>query len=561
MDPSLEKKTGLTKKGIDTLEGILALKRGFMRRSTKNYWNFVGVALLLYFLALAIVAANENREITRKMTPTIDPTVSLNWYIVIALLGALALMGIVWAIVSKNNKLKLREVIKNKKDNLMLLSGPILGATGAIFLGFFLIGSMPQVQISVPRNEVAQADPMSGQVPETLYQAPIPDLPPLLPTKNLVDIATGVVTISDQQTIAGDYTAVEPNQSCLLALDQSAVTVDQATFSKTGDPTTIEDALKYGLNAALLVAPGGTANVLGSNIQTQASGAGGIAVNGLNSSAIVNATNVDTEGSNSPAFFSAFQGELKVTGGDQTSKGDGSPVFASRASSSILADFATCQTAGYKSPIVRASGLFSGTSLQGVATNSIAAQIEPGGTVNLVNSNLTAGAVQSDTNYHAVFIFDNQDHTQKQEPGHLTIINSEWKVPSSSPAAQDGYNFIVDQCSAAITLNGNSILNVPKCARVQNGWIGLSLSSQVLGGVIEGDENSAIDLNISEASRFDGAINPDQVCKKAIVHLDASSTMNLTADIYLTEFTNENTSNSNIQTNGHHIYLNGQIIL
>lgn len=536
-------------------------KRGFMRRSTKNYWNFIGVVLLVYFLALAIIAANENREITLKMTPGIDPTISLGWYIAIAVLGALALGGIIWAIVSKNNKLKFREVIKNKKDNLMLLAGPVLGAAGASLLGFFLIGSMPQFQISVPRGEVAQSDPMNGQTPETVYQAPIPDLPPLLPVKNLVDMATGVLTISDQQTISGDYTASQPNQSCLLALDQSAVTVDQASFSKTGDPTSIDDARRYGLNAALLAAPGATINVLGSSVHTAASGAGGIAVNGLNASAISNATNVNTEGANSPIFFTAFQGELKVTGGNQASKGDSSPIFTPRASSSILADSVICQTTGYLAPIVRAAGLFSGTSLAAVATNSIAAQIEPGGTVNLVNSSLTAGAIQTDTNYHAVFVFDNQDNTQKHEPGHLTIINSEWEIPSSSPASQDGYNFIVDQCSAAISLNGNTIINVPKCARVQNGSIGLTLSQQVLGGVIEGDENSTVDLTISEASRFDGAINPDQACKEAIVHLDASSTMNLTADIYLTEFTNENTSNSNVQTNGHHIYVNGQAIL
>ena len=270
---------------------------------------------------------------------------------------------------------------------------------------------------------------------------------------------------------------------------------------------------------------------------------------------------MNTEGANSPIFFTAFQGELKVTGGTQASKGDSSPIFARGASASILEDSVICQTTGYLAPIMRVAGLFSGTSLEAVATNSIGAQIEPGGTVNLVNSSLTVGAVQTDTNYHSVFVFDNQDNTQKHEPGHLTIINSEWEIPSSSPASQDGYNFMVDQCSAAISLNGNTIINVPKCARVQNGSIGLTLSQQVLGGVIEGDENSTVDLTISEASRFDGAINPDQACKEAIVHLDASSTMNLTADIYLTEFTNENTSNSNVQTNGHHLYVNGQAIL
>lgn len=533
-----------------------------MRRSTKNYWDFVGVILLLYFLALTIIAANENQQLTAKMTPGVESTISIIWYVAIAIFGGLALWLIAWVIVSKTNKFSFRQVIQNKKDSLILLLGPIMGSIGACLLGVVLIGSLPGLRIShSSTTTIAQGDPMDGQSTETVYQAPIPELPPLLPTKNLVDMATGVATISDRQTVSGDFNANQLNQSCILALDHSAVTVDQGLLTKTGTPSNIEDALKYGLNAALLAAPGATVNMLGSTVETSAIGAGGVAVNGLNSSATVQSSNISTEGPNSPIFFAGFQAQMKVTGGNQTSQGDGSIIFVPRASSAIQADSVTCLTQGSLAPIVRASGLFSATALNGTATNSIAAQIEPGGTINMSDSKILAGAVQSDTGYHAMFVFDNQDKTQKKEPGHLTLNTTEWSIPSSSIALEDGYNFFVDQCSAEINLTNNSILNVPRCAKVQNGSMSLNLSSQVLGGLIEGDKDSSIEISLADASNFNGVINPDQSCENVKLHVDVTSTMFLTGDIYVNEFSNANPSNNNIQTNGFHIYVNGNAIV
>lgn len=533
-----------------------------MRRSTKNYWNFIGVLLLLYFLALTIVAANENQQLASKMTPGVSSTISITWYIAIAILGGLALWLIAWAIVSKTNKFSFRQVIQNKKDGLILIAGPLMGSAVACFLGVILIGSLPGLRVSHSNgNAVAKSDPMDGQSTEAVYQPPIPDLPPLLPTKNLVDMATGVLTISDRQTVDGTLTADQLNQSCILALDQSAVTVDQGTLTKTGPPSNIEDALKYGLNAALLAAPGATVNMLSSTVETSAIGAGGVAVNGLNSSATVQSSDINTEGSNSPIFFAGFQGQMKVTSGNQTSQGDGSIIFVPRASSTIQADSVTCLTQGDLAPIVRASGLFSAMALNGTATNSIAAQIEPGGTVNMSDSKILAGAVQSSTGYHAMFVFDNQDNTQKKEPGHLTLNATEWSIPASSIALEDGYNFFVDQCSAEINLTNNSILNVPRCAKVQNGSMNLTLSSQVLGGLIEADKDSSIEISLTEASNFNGVINPDQACEDVKLHMDVTSTLFLTGDTYLSEFSNANPSNSNVQTNGFHIYVDGKAVV
>lgn len=540
-----------------------------MKRSGKNYLNLVAGLLLFYFLMLAILGANEERLDLLRINPQSTPQISIGWYILIALLGA-ALAGVIlWAFVSRRNEIDYKTIFHTKKDQIWLGSSALAGGAAAVLLGFGMIGTLPEMRITLDTHKeqtVAKAESETSGQPaepstESVYQAPVPELPPLKPSDNKISQATGVLTISDKQTVTGAITADQPDQSCLLALDQSAVTVDQAVLSKKGDPTVFDNALKYGLNAALVAAPGSTVNVLGTTINTSALGAGGVAVNGLNASATLTSSNISTTGPNSPVFFAGFQGQLKVTAGTQTSTADGSTIFVPRASSTIQADNLTCQTAGNLAPIVRASGIFTASGLNANATNSVFAQIEPGGAVNISSSRFTAGARQSDTGYQAVFVFDNQDKTQKQEPGHLALNTCEWMINPTSPAVQNGWNFLVDSCSAEISLTKNTITQVPQCAKVMKGNLLLALASQTLSGPIVGDEDSRIEITMVDGSNFTGSINADNACPKVNLHMDATSTLALTGDLYLTEFNNANGSNSNVQTNGYHIYVEGKQVL
>lgn len=534
-----------------------------MKQRSKNYLNLTIGLLLLYFLGLTVYGAVETRTALERMNPDVPAQISAGWYGLIALLGAGLVVCIVWALLSKRNQLTFSEVRKKHLSALWMLLAALGGAAGAVCVGIGLIGSMPELKIQLPVHEsqpIADASEPSAQS-ESLNQAPVPDLPPIQSTENLIAQATGVSQISDKQSVSGTVQADQPDQSCLLALDQSALTVDQAVLDKTGDASSPENAVRYGLNAALTAAPGATVNVLGSTIHTSAAGAPAVAVNGLNASATVTSSDLSTDQPESPVLYAGFQGQLKVTSGSQVSQAERSPVFVSRASSSIEAAGTTSSSAGALSPIIRASGSFVGSGMTASAASSVLAQIEPGGDVSLTGSSFSAAAVQSDTGYQAMFVFDNQDSTGKQEPGRLALNSCDWTVVLSSPAAQSAWNFYVDGCSAIINLTSNTIGSIPQAAKVSNGSITLNLQAQTLNGPVAGDAASTIDMTMVEGSVFTGSVNTDNACPRAGLHLDATSAVSLTGDVYLSDFSNGDPTNANIQTNGYHIYLNGEQLL
>ena len=60
-------------------------------------------------------------------------------------------------------------------------------------------------------------------------------------------------------------------------------------------------------------------------------------------------------------------------------------------------------------------------------------------------------------------------------------------------------------------------------------------------------------------SSFKGAINSENAGEVDLV-LDKTSTITLTGDTYVKSLTNADSSNSNINTNGYKLYVNGTLL-
>ena len=86
------------------------------------------------------------------------------------------------------------------------------------------------------------------------------------------------------------------------------------------------------------------------------------------------------------------------------------------------------------------------------------------------------------------------------------------------------------------------------------------MENQKVEGNIIVDSISTLDMNLSNSSSYKGAINASNSAKSISLKLDASSSITLTADSYVTSLENADTSYSNINFNGYKLYVNGTAI-
>ena len=61
---------------------------------------------------------------------------------------------------------------------------------------------------------------------------------------------------------------------------------------------------------------------------------------------------------------------------------------------------------------------------------------------------------------------------------------------------------------------------------------------------------------LSKKSNYNGIINGDNTAKNIELVLDKTSKIKLTGDSYVTKLTNSDSSNSNMDFNGHKLYVN-----
>lgn len=140
---------------------------------------------------------------------------------------------------------------------------------------------------------------------------------------------------------------------------------------------------------------------------------------------------------------------------------------------------------------------------------------------------------------------------------------------NSKITTNKGDSFYVTNTMAEINLENNTIVNNDSTGnflRIQKdswgnsgsngGVVTLNLTNQTADGNIVVDEISSLTMNLSNDSKYSGTINAANT-GKVYLTLDSSSTLTLTGDTYVTSLTNADSTNSNINLNGHKLYVNG----
>ena len=259
------------------------------------------------------------------------------------------------------------------------------------------------------------------------------------------------------------------------------------------------------------------------------------------------ATNVSAEtdgNSSAPIRSDRGGGTLTVNGGSYTANGKGSPAVYSTAD--ITVNNATLNS----------------TSAEGVV-------IEGSNSVTLNNTTLTDNNTSLNGNsetYKNIFIYQSMSGDASEGTGTFNATDS-------TITTKNGDTFFVTNTTAVINLTNNKITNTDSegaLIRIQSGkWgnsgsnggtVTLNASKQVLDGDVIADSISSLALTMSEGSTYTGKINADDSAKSITLKLDASSTITLTGDSYITNLENESSDNANINLNGHTLYVNGKAI-
>ena len=373
-------------------------------------------------------------------------------------------------------------------------------------------------------------------------------------------------SFSGSQTFNGDYTVnripfTDTNPDSIAVLIESGnFKINNSSIEKSGDSA---NELLDGANSAIVVreeaslelflgsvvtdgtyshgifADGGNVTVTGTTVKTNSSHSSGVVVSN-NGIGTINYANLETFGNYSPAIeITSSGGTIKVNGG-------------------------TVKTGGVDSPAIYSAGDVTVDKATVISSQSEGIIVEGKGKVIFRDSTLTSTDTtlqgQSDT-YKNIFLYQSE---AKNSDDVITFTAS-----NNTMVTNKGDTFYITNTKAVIKLVNNVIKNqdgdflrVEVSSWGQSGLNGgdvvLSMSNQSVSGNIIVDELSKLDISLLEGSTYQGAINENNTAEMIDLTLSSDSKIILKADSYVSSFTDEDTTYSNIDFSGYNLYVNGQ---
>ena len=157
--------------------------------------------------------------------------------------------------------------------------------------------------------------------------------------------------------------------------------------------------------------------------------------------------------------------------------------------------------------------------------------------------------------------------------GDADVGTSSFSAKDSKIINNKGEIIFVTNTSTVIDLENNEIINNDEnggflkigaakwgTSGKNGGNVILNAKNQKIEGDILVDNISTLDLSLKNGSSYSGTINSENTAQKIDITLDSSSTLTLTGDSYISSLNNEVSDNSNINLNGHTLYVNGTAI-
>lgn len=388
---------------------------------------------------------------------------------------------------------------------------------------------------------------------------------------------TSANTIDTDQTLSGvSYHSEKTDENALRVEKNAKATLLSVTVSKTGDSSSSENSDFYGLGAGILARDGSTLTLSDSHITTDAKGGNGVFVYGSGSTLEIANTQIVTSKDNAGGVDAAGGSTVRANSLDiQTSGNSAAAIRSDRGGADIQVTGGKYITNGTGSPAIYSTAAIQVKDAVLQANHSEAVVIEGKNSVSLTNCNVEGsmsgtygpGGTGSSENIHNIMLYQSMS-------GDADQGESSFEISGGSLKANAGDMFYVTNTSCSICLknkvaiqnaDGNFLTVAGNSG--EHGWgtsgsnggnCTLSLENQSIQGAISVDSISSLKMSLKSSSAWEGTVNPDGQQGTADITLDDTSSWTLTADAHISQFSG---NVKNIHTNGHHVYVNGNVLV
>ncbi len=396
---------------------------------------------------------------------------------------------------------------------------------------------------------------------------------------NNVSYSAKYETLKDDDLIDETYESNTKDENTILVNGDVDVNMNNITVNKSGDSDGGDNTSFYGINSAILAKSGAIVIIKNSNINTNATGANGVFSYG-GSATTNNSSNDGTTVTISDSTITTTKdnsGGIMTTGGGimnaynliiNTSGISSAAIRTDCGGGKVNVDGGTYKTTGQGSPIIYSTADIIVSNAKLIAKASEGVVIEGKNSVTLNNVTLTDTNNKlngKSTTYKNIFLYQSMSGDASNGTSSFTSKNS--KITTNK-----GDTFYVTNTTAVINLENNTITNNDKSGAFlrikKDSWgnsgsnggnVTLKATNQLINGDIVIDSISTLTMNLKN-SNFTGKINKSNSAKSIDLNIDKDTKIKLTGNSYVTSFTNEDASNSNIDFNGYKLYVNGKAI-
>lgn len=368
----------------------------------------------------------------------------------------------------------------------------------------------------------------------------------------------GTTIVTENKSIAHEsMTNTTADQNAFIGKNKAVIDIENSVFDKTGDTTSDDNSNFRGQNAVVLGIEGSQINIKGSNITSNSKGSNAVFATGEGSVINVENTNIHTKSDSSRGLDATYKGTVNGKNLTITTEGAHSATLATdRGEGTITTEAAKLTTSGEGSPVIYSTGNIIVNNVNGIANNSEIGVVEGKNSITLTNSNVT-GYKDNGFMLYQSFSGDAENGIARLKAENNTLTTH-----------ATGAFLYVNNTTAEVDLSNNAI-SMPNTSTLvkaaadsrwgktgeNGGHLTLRTSNQELSGNIMADSISTIALDMTNGSSLVGAVNTDNTAKEVTVKLSKDSNWILTGDSYVKSLNNEDTTGSNIHSNGYKLVV------